>query len=720
MIYCPIDVETRSLTDIGKGTDAYMETAEPLIWTYGPEETRVWDVTLDPTFPEDLEQMIQDEQYIFVAHNAPFDRSAMNRLMRRPIPAKRWRCTRAQAYAHGYPGSLETLGALVGLPESEQKMREGHQLIQLFCVPDENGRYKANRLTHPREWEIFKLYAARDTDVLRKVFQTLPCYNYQGTNLQWWVLDQYINERGFGFDDELARSAVALLAKAKRKHNDEVTLATGGAVTAATQRDKLLKYFVSQGLLIPNLRASTLREILDQDDLSPEMRFLIELRLESAKSSGAKYTRGLGMMGKDKRIRHSIQCNGAGRTGRSSGKGFQPHNMMRPTMKAKFIINELIPAIKTKPEHVLNYPFLYGGPNEACANALRGAIMVRDPGNTLYVADWSNIEGRILAWLANETWKLDAYRAIDRGEGVDMYIQLYCRFFGTDPNTLDKDSPERQAGKVLDLACGYLGSVGAFVVMAGGLGVDLERLPPIVIPRAKADNMKRARRAWRQAFLNGEDYGLAPDVFIACHLLVQAYREANSAIYDCGRAVGNAVLNAMREPGTVHHAARSLIWRTDSYLIIQLPSGRRLFYFKPQLHAEKVKDAETGKQQERPREYITFLTARGKNFIREKAWPGMFMNNIDQGTANDVLRDASIAIHNDTWTVPTIAKYLMTLPEWERTAISLHVHDEIALDVPEGSYSLERQIQLMVSSSKWAAGCPLAAAGWVGPRYKKG
>src|SRR5688572_17508912 len=224
--------------------------------------------------------------------------------------------------------------------------------------------------------------------------------------------------------------------------------ATNDEVWAATQRERLKKYLAAHGLQLPNMRASTISEWLEHDDISPELRFLLEARLEASKSSGAKYRRGLEMVGEGSRIRYGIRFSGAGRTGRFSGRGFQPHNMQRPTtyhlkpdggrskkpVKADFILGTLVPGIKAG--KVLNNELTYGGPNEACANALRCAI-VAAPGNELVVADWSNIESRVLAWIAEETWKLDAYRALDRGEGEDLYKLLFSQFFGKPVDAVD-------------------------------------------------------------------------------------------------------------------------------------------------------------------------------------------------------------------------------------------------------------------------------------------
>ncbi len=362
-------------------------------------------------------------------------------------------------------------------------------------------------------------------------------------------------------------------------------------------------------------------------------------------------------------------------------------------------------------------PQMSRGPNTIASDLLRCAIIAA-PGNELVVADWSNIEGRILAWLAEEQWKLEAYRAADRGEAADGYKMLYSRFFGIPVELVDDIM--RQIGKVVDLSMGFMGAVGALVTMSANYKMDLDTLPALVFPTATPEQIKRARRNWKRAFLLGDDHGLAPDTYKACDILKQVYRTANANIYKTGQAVGQACLDALRQPGSSYNVAKCSVWATGSFLIIQLPSGRRLLYAKPKLEYEQILDPET--QEMKQYEYITYLTARGKGWTRERAWSGLFIENIVQSIAADVLRGAIRLVHADALSVPGIRNYLQFV-EGSGTAISLHVHDEVVLDVPVGSYPLKRLITKMtaelIAANAWMRNLPLAAAGWVGPIYHK-
>lgn len=717
---------------IERGTANYTRGAQCLIvtWALDDQPVRCWNRFAEPTMPADLDAILADDSITLTAHNAAFDRGILAHSLQRPIDGRRWRCTQAKAYAHGLPGSLGVLGAVLELAADDRKIDDDKKLIRLFCIPRADGGWNTP-VTHPAEWQRFLEYARQDTHTLRLIDQRLPSHNYQGEHLETWWLDQLINERGFGFDVELAIAARRLLAQAKDRHDYEIADATQGSVTAATQRQRLLNWLQSSGLALPDLKAATIRDWLEHDDLRPEHRFILELRREAAKSSGSKYRRGMEVMGEDRRIRYAIQFSGAGRTGRFAGRGYQPHNMARPTtlikdeqgrakripVKAKYIQEVIIPGILSG--NALDMPEVYGGPNEACTNSLRGAI-VAAPGNELVVADWSNIESRVLAWLAGEDWKLAAYRAIDRGEGVDLYKLLFSQFFGIPVDQLDDQ--QRQGGKVVDLSMQFGGGVGALVTMAAGYEMDLDELTASVLQLAKPEHLNKAYKAWRRAFLNGEDYGLEPRTYQACDVLKQVYRESNDAINRLRSHLDADTKAAVREPGKLFECARCKIWSTGGWLVIQLTSGRRLLYAAPRLHDERIKDVETGR--EAHYEYISYMTARGPTWRREKAWSGLFVENIVQAVANDVLRAGLRFVHAESWKIPEVAAYLMTLPENARTVISLHVHDEIVTEQPNGLLTADWLVSKLTTElqavTPWLRDLPVAAAGWAGTRYKKG
>lgn len=716
------DTETRSTVNIKDGTDRYMTGAEctlvQMAIDNGP--VRLWEVMYEPE-PVWFTHYARSPHTTFIANSYAFDRAVFERLLKIPTRIEQWLCTRAQGNAHGLSGSLEGLGAQLGLSDGDQKLKVGKDLIYFFCVPQKDGTFRDPR-NHPYEWETFKEYACRDIDTMRAAHRRLPSHNFSGVNRQYFWLDGRINERGFAIDVPLAEAAVRVLDAAKARGDTEVAEATGGSVTAITQRKKLLEYLQQKRPHLVNLKKAAIETELQCDDLSPEDRWLLEQRLEGARASGSKYKRAL-KLHVGARLRYTQQYSGAGATGRTAHKGFQPGNLPRAVtfnrvaqvlaeqhvpMKAKYIDEVVLPAIRSGAILQDWAALAICSPYTACANALRH-ITVAEPGNVLLDADYKNIESRVLAWLANERWKLTMYFAMDRGEAVDSYKLLYSRFFNIPIEQVNDHM--RQAGKVIELACGFGGGVGAFVTMAATYGIDLTTLPALVLPTASELARGKAEKAWNRAFKTGETYGLEASVYQACHVLVQMYRAANPAIdqlkKDLGRAVEHALSNRGASPVLV---GRCKVWATLGMLIIELPSGRRLCYWKAAIETVNEVDEETG--EEVTKEIVVYYRTRGPRFTRQKAWPGLFVENVVQAVANDFLRYGKIQIQAETY--ETLAK-----PVGWLTIIVLAVHDSIKCEVRKGTLTLKSMIEWMCRLPPWAAGMPLSADGWENERDGK-
>ena len=688
-----LDSETRSVTKIDLGLDRYMRTVEPLIWTFGSDQgaVRAWDVTVGTAMPNELEDAVLDERVTLVAHNGPFDRNVLRCGHGIDVPLERWWCTMSQAYAHGLPGSLDALGPVLGLPHDMRKLIEGKRLIDLFCVP-RKGKPWNTKETHPVEWAGFIDYAVGDTVTLREVFKRLPKHNYDEAGRALWVLDQEINERGFFIDQPLCRAALALRDDMKAHLNAEVEELTNGQIQKGTQRAAIHSYVVGEcGLLLLDLTKDTIKKELERTDLDPDTRRLLELRRDSSLTSLAKYQRALERVGPDGRMRHTLQYAGAGRTGRWAGRGVQPHNMPRPKREPEEIEGKIIPAILdgTLPQQVDDV-------NQACQDALRGMI-IAEPGNEFLVGDWSNIEGRCVAWEAGEHWKLGAFKANDAGEGEDLYRLLYAKLFSIPVG--DVDGKARQKGKAFELAFGYGGGVGACVTAAATYGVDLLELSRVAIEGATDELYNKAERLWKRAFIRGEDHRLEPDVYIGCDIAKQMYRKANKHIAQLWWDVGRAMRWAVERPGSVHYAARCKIWRNAMWLIVELPSGRRLFYADPKIKTVVEYDDET--EEITKRENVSYMAAKAKQWRRERSYGGKFVENITQAIANDVLRAAMLAAKEDGY------------------PLVLHVHDELVAETPQGLFELDSLLRLMERPLHWSAGLPLKAAGYVATRYRK-
>ena len=527
-----LDLETYSETPITHGTHKYAENAEVLLVAYAfdDEEVKVMDLTERGSL--DSVQMMVDTADMIVIHNSAFDRTVL-RHQNVHIPTEKIEDTMVLALAHGLPGSLGALCDVMGVPQDKAKDKSGKKLIHLFTKPrPKNVKLRrANRDTHPEEWAAFIEYARLDVDAMRVLHGLLPSWNNRGSERALWLLDQKINDRGIAIDVELADAALRAFQRSSRSLAERTRILTNGAVGSLTQRSKFLQHLEQTlAFTTPDLKKGTVSTLL-QGTLTPEVRELLEIRQQASATSPAKYSVLLKATSADGRLRGTLQFCGASRTGRWGGRLFQPQNLPRPTLKQEQI-DMGIDAMKLDCEDLM-----FDNVAELCSSAVRGALIAPE-GRKLVVSDLSNIEGRVLAWLAGENWKTEAFRQFDYGVGPDLYKLAYAKSFNKKAEDVTKD--ERQIGKVQELALGYQGSVGAFSSMAALYGVFLPE--------------KEVRD------------------------IVDAWRKAHKHVVKFWYMLESAVKDAIREPGK-RHVVRDLgITYADTWLRIKLPSGRYLCY----------------------------------------------------------------------------------------------------------------------------------------------
>ena len=651
-----LDTETFSATPIKHGAHRYAEDAEVLLvpFAFDDDPVTVWDLT-DTTKGDwrwkcELQDMIDSADRV-VIHNSMFDRVVLA-TQGVHIPVEKIDDTMVVALMHSLPAGLGQLGEVLGVPSDKAKDKEGRKLIQLFCSPcPKNWKIdRATSATHPEEWQRFVEYARRDVVAMRDIRARLPRWNDTPAEGALWQLDQRVNDRGIAVDSDLARSAIRAFERASRSLAARCSALTDGAVPSATQRQKLIDYLRGElGYEIADLTKGGVDNLLG-GDMPPKVRELLEIRRQAASTTPAKYQVLLDAACSDGRLRGLMQFCGAARTGRDAGRIFQPQNLMRPTMKNEQI--ELgIAAMKADAEDLL-----FDNVSELCGNAVRGALVAGD-GKKLVIADLSNIEGRVAAWLAGEEWKLQAFRDFDAGTGHDLYILAYARSFGITPeavveNKKTGDGMMRQIGKVQELALQYQGGVGAFNTMAGAYGVNLPEEQVVEI--------------------------------------VKAWRSAQPRIRNTWYALEDAVRWAIRRKGTTHEVGVLRIsCRDDGWLRIKLPSGRYLSYPEAEVDDEgKASYAGTN-------QYT-------KQWGRIDSYGGKFFENIVQAVARDVF------MHG------------LRLAEAAGYAVVLRVHDELVCEVPDtDEYTADRLAALMSTNPSWAIGLPLAAAGHETKRYCK-
>lgn len=690
-LYC--DLETFSRTPIKCGAARYAEdpSCRVLLWGYAvdDEPARVWDVAKDP-IPEDLRKAIRqvqiDPRSRQVWHNGfHFDAVVLSRVMPDlAVPFSRIDDTMVMAYSHGLPGSLADLSLIYHLGD-KGKDKDGARLVRMFCVPDFRGRVKT-REEKPEDWERFVNYCRLDVEAERELYKRLPRVNWTDKERSLMVLDAEINQRGMLIDVALARAAVDLVNENDTKLKEKAAALTKGEVDSATRTQAVIDYIKKAfGRDLPSLRKSEVAKLLEEDIPEP-MKELLRIRLNSAKAAVKKYQAVLDAVCEDNRLRGCLQFRGASRTGRFSGRLFQPQNLARQTMPPEEVEN-VVTAVK---EGALD--LLYSDVGRPLSEALRGLICA-PRGSHLSVADYSNIEGRMLAWMAGETWKIKAFEAYDAGTGPDLYKLTYSKAFNVPVEEVTK--PQRQMGKVLELAMGYGGGVGAFCTFAAGYGIDLSDMAKAVLPVVPPGVRDDAERGYEWALKTPKRIaGLDRDVWVACDSVKRLWRMSNPAIVGFWHDIESACTEALREHTAVYiRKDKGLaVSVKGNWLFFRLPSGRRLCY----------PSAQPGSENEACLFSYLGMSQMARRWERLRTYSGKCCENIIQAAACDLLCHALAEV--------TKAGFRPVLT----------VHDEIIAEAEDTKGLDHKKLEaLMASGPAWATGLPLTAEGFDSIRYHK-
>ena len=589
-----IDIETRSDKDISKcGVYAYTDTPyfDILLFAYSidGQPVQVVDTANGEEIPENVLAALADENVVKRAFNCNFERVCLSKYLRENYPQyfqsysidedtvgdflnpESWHCSMIHARTLGLPSSLAEVGKVLGI--EQQKMTEGKALIKFFCVPydtvDGVPQFH-NPKDYPDKWEIFKAYNKRDVEAELEIDRRLSRFPVPDFLWKEFYLDQEINDRGILVDMQLADKAICLDAEAKEELTTEMQRLTG--VENPNSVYQLLDWLETQGYKSDSLGKAQVQELIKT--AKEPVKSVLQMRLQLSKSSVKKYTAMKNTACSDNRARGMFSFYGASRTGRWAGRNVQLQNLPQNHLPDLTEARELV-----KYGSFEDIQMLYDDVPDTLSQLIRTAFIPRQ-GMKFIVADFSAIEARVIAWLAGETWRMQAF-----ADGKDIYCASASKIFGVPVVKHGINGHLRQKGKVAELACGYGGSVGAMKAM-GGSGMSDAELKQIVTD-------------WRTA---------SPHI-------VQLWWD-----------VENAAIKAVRdktetETHGIHFSYES------GFLFIRLLSGRRLAYVKPRIGENRFGG-----------DSITYEgIGTGKKWERLETYSGKLVENIVQATARDLL-----------------------------------------------------------------------------------
>lgn len=593
-----IDIETYSGYDLSKcGVYKYVEHPDFDILLFGYAvnggEVKVVDLACGEEIPEEVLSALSDGSVTKWAFNASFERVCLSMWLRRSHPEhfhsysigedsvgnyldpEAWRCSMVWSAYMGLPLSLEGAGAVLGL--EEQKLKEGRELIRYFCVPCKptkaNGGRKRNLPEHDREkWGLFKSYNRRDVEVEMSIQKRLA--NYPVPDFVWdeYHLDQEINDRGIALDMQVVEEAIILDGETRQELQETMKGLTN--LDNPNSVAQMKQWLSDQGTEVESLGKKDVAKLIGE--VPDDQKEVLLLRQQLAKSSVKKYQAMKNAVCLDGRARGMFQFYGASRSGRWAGRLIQLQNLPQNHMEDLEQARELV---KTGNREALT--LLYGNVPAVLSELIRTAF-VPAAGRKFIVADFSEIEARVLSWLAGERWRTDVF--VNNG---DIYCASASAMFGVPVEKHGQNSELRQKGKIAELALGYGGSVGALKSMGAiEMGLTEEELQPLV-------------DSWRNANPN----------------IVRFW-------WDVDRAVKKAV--KQREPSVIKGIRFEV---RGGMLFITLPSGRRLSYVKPRIGENRFGG-----------ESVTYEgVGATKKWERIESYGPKFVENIVQAISRDIL-----------------------------------------------------------------------------------
>lgn len=691
-----IDFETYCDLDLKKvGLDRYSahESCEVLMCAYALPDSEyidMWDASEGP-MPRALREALADDTIEIHAFNAQFERVIMNRVLGIKPKLNRWRCTMVLAYMHSFVGDLDRVAKQLELAEEFHKDAEGARLMRMFSFPQritknqQLKRLDAN--THPGEWEAYKSYCVQDVIAEMAIDARLDRPQYPIPEREWrfYHLDQLINDRGMPVDLSFIEGAIELSDKRKAILFRQMSRLTG--LQNPNSGAQLLPWLKERGYPYDDLKKDSVKKVLTAHGgvvdgtlkktkgelypiLTDDCVDALKLRQASARTSVRKYNALLARVGEDKRIRFVFQFCGASRTGRFAGRGFQPQNLTTLRLPGDekhhvTIMEQLIEIIRERDYDSL--ALYMKEPLDALAGLVRSAIRAERK-MQLVVCDLASIESVVIGWVAGCERLLNVFR-----DGKDAYKDFATELFQILYDEVTKD--QRKKAKPATLGAGY--RLGGGEIRDGkktglwgygeNMGVDMTR--------------KEAHKA--------------------VAVFRRVYKEIPSTWY----ALEDAIKKTIRTQRVTTVGPITFTY-TKPYLMCHLPSGRVIYYLKPQIRKRPFRyvDRDTGEEVVTMKDSISYMGKQqnGSAWTRIESHGGKFIENIVQAIARDILREGLLAMHDAGF-------YLIG-----------HVHDEAVAEEELGSnFDLEHMKECMIRAIKWLKKCPLNAAGFVGKFYRK-
>ncbi|EJN54164.1 DNA polymerase [Lactobacillus gasseri] len=582
-----IDIETYSSANLAKtGVYPYAASSdfELLLFGYSVDfgPTTVVDLTHGETIPSEIFQALDDPNVIKSAFNAQFERVCLSAYVGHQLDPQGWHCSRVWAATLGLPLSLKDVGTVLGL--NKQKITAGKELVKYFCTPCTPTKANQHRTRNfpyhaPDKWQDFKRYNQRDVEVEMAISQKLNHYPVPQSEWNLYWMDQRINDRGIKVDQQLVQNAIECDQTYRSQYFTQSQQIT--KLENPNSPIQLKNWLNDHGLPIESLAKATVADALKK--ATGNVRKVLTLRQLLSKSSIKKYQAMQNAMAPDGRVHGLLQFYGATRTGRWAGRLVQVQNLPRNSLPELEDVRALV-----KQGNYESLGLIYDSVPDLLSQLIRTAFIPKE-NCSFYVADFSAVEARVIAWLSGESWRQEAF-----ANNKDIYCASASQMFGVPVVKHGINGALRQKGKIAELALGYGGSVGALKAMgATKMGLSEDELPDLVT-------------MWREA---------SPKI-------VQFWWDVDQAAKQCIKTHLPTATHGMKFTYRGH------------CLFIQLRSGRKLCYPKPEIGINRFGS-----------ESITFMGINPiKKWDRIETYGAKLVENIVQATSRDLLALAMLRL----------------------------------------------------------------------------
>lgn len=585
-----IDIETYSSVDLGEsGVYAYADAPDFQIllfaYAFDDEDVNIIDFTNNEVIPDKVYEALKGD-CIKTAYNATFERVCINKFFGLNMSAKYWHCTMIQALEIGLPSGLGEVAKVLKL--EEQKDKRGKALINYFCKPcrptQANGGRIRNLPKHaPEKWAEFKEYCIQDVKTERAIKEKIKKFPLAESEQELYALDQKINDRGVLIDVELAKNAVIFDETYKNECRERASYITGlENVNSVSQ----LKYWIEEetGEEVESLNKENVKSLMDSVE-DNHVKEVLYLRQQMSKTSVKKYSAMLRSLCSDNKVRGITQFYGASRTGRWAGRIVQPQNLPQNHLGSLETAREAV-----KSGDFEFFKMLYDDVPKVLSELIRTAFKATK-GRRFIVSDFSAIEARVIAYIANEKWRIETFN-----KGGDIYCASASQMFKVPVEKHGVNSHLRAKGKIAELALGYGGTTVALINMGAlKMGLTEEELPEIV-------NM---------------------------------WRNSNTAITKLWEDIEKCAFLAVS--GEPCNYKNFKFFKKSGILFIGLPSGRNIAYAGAKIGQNRF-----------DKKCLTYLgiNQKTKKWETIETWGGKLVENIVQAFARDCLAESIRRLEN--------------------------------------------------------------------------